>query len=155
MSGRIEQRLAELKIELPGAPMPLSNFVPAVRTGNQLFIAGQTCQYNTERRFVGRLGAEITVEQGQEAARNCALNLLAQARRFLDGDLDRIRRVVRLCGFVASTPEFTEQPKVLNGASSLFVDLFGEAGRHVRTAVGSAALPGGAAVEIEAVFEIE
>ncbi len=154
MAGNIERRLAELGIELPGAPSPVSNFVPAVQSGSLLFISGQTCHWNGERRFVGRLGGEILLEQGQEAARLCALNVLAQAKRYLAGDLDRIVRVVRLCGFVNGTPDFADQPKVLNGASDVMVEVFGDAGRHSRTAVGANALPGGAAVEIEAVFEI-
>ena len=154
MTGNIDRRLAELKLELPNAPSPVSNFLPAVQSGNLLFVSGQTCHWNGERHFVGKLGGEISLEQGQKAARLCALNLLAQAKRFLAGDLDRIVRVVRLGGFVNGTPAFGDQPKVLNGASDVMVDVFGDAGRHSRTAVGAAALPGGVAVEIEAVFEI-
>ena len=155
MPGRIDQRLAELKIELPNAAAPMANYVPAVRSGNLLFVSGQICQWNGERRFVGKLGAEITLDQGREAARLCALNLLAQTKRFLDGDLDRVVRVVRLGGFVNAVPSFAEQPQVVNGASDLMVEVFGDAGRHARAAVGVGSLPGGAAVEVDAVFEVK
>lgn len=155
MPGRIDQRLAELKIELPNAAAPLANYVPATRTGNLLFVSGQICQWNGERRFIGKLGGEISLAEGKEAARLCALNLLAQTKRFLDGNLDRVVRVVRLGGFVNAVPGFTEQPQVVNGASDLMVDVFGDAGRHARAAVGVGSLPGGAAVEVDAVFEVK
>jgi enamine deaminase RidA (YjgF/YER057c/UK114 family) len=154
MPGRIEAQLKNLKIELPNAASPLANYVPAVRTGNLLVVSGQVCQWNGERRYVGKLGAEISLEDGKAAARLCALNLLAQAKRALEGDLDRIRRVVRLGGFVNAVPGFTEQPQVVNGASDLMVEVFGEAGRHARAAVGVGSLPGGVAVEVEAMFEV-
>jgi enamine deaminase RidA (YjgF/YER057c/UK114 family) len=154
MSGKIDQRLAELKLELPNPASPMANYIPAVRTGNLLFVSGQICQWNGERRFLGKLGAEISVEQGKEAARLCGLNLLAQAKRALDGDLDRIVRVVRLGGFVNAMPGFGDQPQVVNGASDLMVEVFGDAGRHARTAVGVGSLPGGTAVEVDAVFEV-
>lgn len=154
MPGRIEAQLKSLKIELPNAASPLANYVPAVRSGNLLFVSGQVCQWNGERRYVGKLGAEIGLEDGKAAARLCGLNLLAQARRALDGDLDRVRRVVRLGGFVNAVPGFAEQPQVVNGASDLMVEVFGEAGRHARAAVGVGSLPGGVAVEVEAVFEV-
>jgi len=154
MAGRIEARLKELKIELPQAAAPVANYVPAVRSGDLLFIAGQICQWNGERRFIGKLGREISLEQGQEAARLCALNILAQARNALGGDLDRILRCVRVGAFVNCVPEYTQQPQVANGASNLLVELLGDAGRHARAAVGVNALPGGVAVEVEAVFEV-
>jgi enamine deaminase RidA (YjgF/YER057c/UK114 family) len=154
MAGRIDRRLSELKIELPNAAAPMANYIPAVRSGNLLFVSGQICQWNGERRFVGKLGAEISLDQGRQAARLCALNLLAQAKRFLDGDLDRVVRVVRLGGFVNAAPSFTEQPQVVNGASDVMVEVFGDAGRHARAAVGVGSLPGGAAVEVDAVFEV-
>jgi enamine deaminase RidA (YjgF/YER057c/UK114 family) len=154
MAGRIETHLKGLKIELPNAASPLANYVPAVRAGNLLFVSGQVCQWNGERRYVGKLGAEISLEDGKAAARLCGLNLLAQAKRALDGDLDRIRRVVRVGGFVNAVADFTEQPQVVNGASDLMVEVFGEAGRHARAAVGVGSLPGGVAVEVEAVFEV-
>jgi enamine deaminase RidA (YjgF/YER057c/UK114 family) len=154
MTGKIEQRLAELKIELPNPPAPVANYVPAVRAGNLLFLSGQICQWNGERRFVGKLGGEISLEQGKDAARLCGLNLLAQAKRALEGDLDRVLRVVRLSGFVNAVPGFADQPAVVNGASDLMVAVFGDAGKHARTAVGVGSLPGGVAVEVDAVLEV-
>jgi len=154
MPGKIDQRLAELKLELPNPASPMANYVPAVRSGNLLFLSGQICQWNGERRFVGKLGGEVSIEQGKEAAKLCGLNLLAQAKRALDGDLDRVVRVVRVGGFVNAVPEFVDQPQVVNGASDLMVAVFGDAGRHARTAVGVGSLPGGAAVEIDAVLEV-
>ncbi len=154
MPGRIEAKLTSLKIELPNAAAPMANYVPAVRAGNLLFVSGQICQWNGERRFTGKLGAEISLEDGKAAARLCGLNLLAQAKRALDGDLDRIVRVVRLGGFVNAVPGFTDQPQVVNGASDLMVEVFGDAGRHARAAVGVGSLPGGAAVEVDAIFEV-
>ncbi len=154
MPGKIDQRLAELKLELPNPASPMANYIPAVRSGNLLFLSGQICQWNGERRFTGKLGAEISLEQGREAARLCGLNLLAQAKRALDGDLDRVVRVVRLGGFVNALPDFADQPQVVNGASDLMVAVFGDSGRHARTAVGVGSLPGGAAVEIDAVLEV-
>ncbi len=154
MAGRIEARLKELKVELPQAATPVANYVPAVRSGELLFIAGQICQWQGERRFIGKLGREIGLEQGQEAARLCALNILAQAKAALGGDLDRILRCVRLGVFVNCADDYTQQPQVANGASNLMVELLGDAGRHARAAVGVSALPGGVAVEVDAVFEV-
>ncbi|HVA35792.1 MAG TPA: RidA family protein [Stellaceae bacterium] len=153
MAGRINARLQQLKIALPDAASPAANYVPYVRTGNLLFVSGQVCQWNGERRFIGRLGAGLSLEDGQQAARLCGLNILAQARAALD-DLDRIRRCVRINGFVNSAPEFVQQPQVVNGCSDLFVEVFGDAGRHSRIAVGVASLPGGVAVEVDAIFEV-
>jgi enamine deaminase RidA (YjgF/YER057c/UK114 family) len=155
MPSRIDARLAELKIELPNASAPAANYVPYVRSGNLLFMAGQVCIWNGERRFVGKLGREFTVEQGQEAARICGLNLLAQAKAALGGDLDRVVRCVRLGGFVNSMADFLEQPRVVNGASDLMVDVLGDAGRHARTAIGTNVLPFDLAVEVDAVFEVK
>jgi enamine deaminase RidA (YjgF/YER057c/UK114 family) len=154
MPGKYDARLQELGIELPQASSPAANYVPFVRTGNLLFMAGQVTVWNGERRFVGKLGREFAVEEGQQAARLCALNLIAQLRRALDGDLDRLVRVVRIGGFVNSTSDFLQQPQVVNGASDLFVEVFGEAGKHARTAVGTNVLPFDIAVEVEAVFEV-
>jgi enamine deaminase RidA (YjgF/YER057c/UK114 family) len=154
MVGRIEARLAELKIELPQAAAPVANYVPTVRTGDLLFVSGQVCQWNGERRFVGKLGREISLEQGQQAARLCGLNILAQVRKSLDGDLDRVVRCVRLGGFVNSVDDFTQQPQVVNGCSDLMVEVFGDAGRHARAAIGVNVLPSNVAVEVEAVFEV-
>jgi enamine deaminase RidA (YjgF/YER057c/UK114 family) len=154
MTGRIEERLAELGLELPAASVPAANYVPYVRSGALLFVAGQICQWNGERRFIGKLGREFGIREGQEAARLSALNLVAQARAAAEGDLDRIRRCVRLGGFVNATAEFLEHHLVVNGASDLMVEIFGDAGRHARTSVGVNALPFDVAVEVDAVFEI-
>lgn len=154
MSGRVDARLRELGIELPKAAAPVAAYVPAVVAGGLMHVSGQIPMWNGERRHVGKLGGTISPEEGEAAARLCALNLLAQAKAALDGDLDGIRRVVKLTGFVNSTPDFTGQPAIVNGASNLFVEVFGEAGRHARSAVGVSALPFDVAVEVEAVFEI-
>lgn len=154
MASSIQQRLSELGIVLPAAPSPAANYVPAVRSGDQLFIAGQVPVQDGKLPFLGKLGAQLSIEQGQQAARLCAINVLAQVAQALGGDLDRVVRVVRVGGFVNAVPEFTEHPKVVNGASDLFVAVFGEAGKHARTAVGAGSLPRGVAVEIEAVFEV-
>ena len=158
MSGKIEARLAALGIDLPEPTAPLANYVPfalvPAGAGNLVFIAGQICQWNGERRHVGKLGAGIGIAEGREAARLCALNVLTHLRTACGGDLDRVRRVVQLRGFVNCTPEFTDMPQVVNGASDLMVEIFGDAGRHARAAVGTNSLPGGVAVEVEAVVEI-
>ncbi|MGH7014802.1 MAG: RidA family protein [Stellaceae bacterium] len=153
MASRIEVRLRQLKIELPEAASPLASYVPFVRAGDLLFVSGQVCQWNGERRFLGKLGAGISLADGQSAARLCGLNLLAQARAAV-GDLDRVHRCVRINGFVNSAPNFVQQPQVINGCSDLLVEVLGDAGRHSRVAVGVAALPGDVAVEIDAVFEV-
>lgn len=151
--GSIDKRLAELGITLPTAPAPVANYVPAVVTGNLLFVSGQICKAGDGRIVTGKLGAGVEVAAGREAARICALNLLAQARAAL-GSLDRIRRVVKLTGFVACAPAFVDQPAVMNGCSDLLVEVLGESGRHARSAVGVPSLPLDAAVEVEAIFEI-
>ncbi len=154
MAGKIDARLKELGIELPEAAAPAANYIPYVVTGNQVFLSGQVTIWNGELRFLGRLGEALTVEQGYQAARLCGLNLLAQVKAACGGDLDRVVRCVKLGGFVNSTPDFTDQPKVINGASDLMVEVFGDKGRHARFAVGAPALPLGVSVEIDAVFEI-
>jgi enamine deaminase RidA (YjgF/YER057c/UK114 family) len=154
MSGRIEARLQELGIELPEPTAPLANYVPYAIAGGLVFIAGQICQWNGERRYVGKLGGGIGIADGRDAARLCGLNILTHLRAACGGDLDRVRRVVQLRGFVNCTPEFTDMPHVINGASDLMVEIFGDIGRHARAAVGATSLPGGVAVEVEAVFEI-
>jgi enamine deaminase RidA (YjgF/YER057c/UK114 family) len=151
---RIDDRLRELEIALPQPSAPGANYVPTVRSGNLLFLTGQLSQWNGERRFVGKLGREFDVAEGEQAARLCALNLIAHLRAALDGNLDRVVRCVRIAGYVNSTPDFTGQSQVVNGASDLFVAVFGDAGRHTRMAVGVSALPYDVAVEVEAVFEI-
>lgn len=154
MSSRIDDRLKELGIELPQPSKPGANYVPTVRTGDLIFITGQLAQWNGERRFIGKLGREFGVEEGQQAARLCALNLVAHLRAALDGDLDRVVRCVRIAGYVNSVPDFVAQSQVINGASDLFLEIFQEAGRHTRMAVGVSALPYDVAVEVEAVFEV-
>jgi enamine deaminase RidA (YjgF/YER057c/UK114 family) len=155
MAGTIESRLRELGITLPEAAAPAANYVPYVVTGNLVFVSGQLPIAEGKVAFTGRLGAELGLDEGQKAARLCGLNLIAQVKAACEGDLERVRRVVRLGGFVASTPEFTDHPKVVNGASDLMVEVFGNKGRHSRAAVGVAALPLDAAVEIDGIFEIE
>jgi len=154
MSGKIEARLLERKIELPNAPAPVANYVPAVRSGNLLFVSGQGPSHNGELRFIGKVGRDVSLEEAKQSARLCALNVLAQARAAL-GDLDRVVRVCRVEGFVDGVPEFAQHPQVINGASDLFVEVFGEAGRHSRYAVGAGSLPGNISVEVAAIFEVE
>ena len=154
MPGRIDARLAELKLELPKAAAPVANYVPVVIVGNLAFLSGQVTAWNGEFKFRGKLGRDFSIEQGQEAARICALNIIAQLKAALGGDLDRVKRCVRLGVFVNSMPDFTDQPKVGNGASDLLVQIFGDAGKHARTAIGTNALPVDVAVEIDAIFEI-
>ena len=148
----IDARLTELGLTLPAAPAPAANYVPYVQSGNLLFVSGQISA-GPDGLIRGRLGADMDVAAGAAAARACGLALLAQARAAA-GSLDRIARVVKLTGFVASTPEFTDQPEVINGCSDLMVEVFGDRGRHARAAVSAAALPRGVAVEIEAIFEL-
>jgi enamine deaminase RidA (YjgF/YER057c/UK114 family) len=148
-----EQRLQELGHVLPETPQSIANYVGSVHTGNLLYLSGKGPDLVGGRRWQGKLGAEFTTEQGYEAARNCMLNLLAVLREDV-GELSRVKRVVKLLGMVNSTPEFGDQPKVVNGASDLLVELFGERGRHARSAVGMAALPGGIPVEIEMIVEV-
>ena len=154
MAGTVEQKLAEQGITLPEPRAAVANYVGFVRTGNLLFVSGQVCA-NAEGKLIakGKLGAGVTVEQGNAAARGCAINLLAQVKAAL-GDLDKVVRVVRLGGFVNSAPDFVDGPKVLNGASDLMVAAFGDKGRHARTTVGVASLPADAAVEVEGLFEV-
>jgi enamine deaminase RidA (YjgF/YER057c/UK114 family) len=148
----IDAILAEKGITLPAAPAPAANYVPFVQSGNLVFISGQISQ-NETGLITGKLGEALTIENGAEAARCCGLSLIAQLKAAI-GDLDRVVRVVKLTGFVNSTPDFTDQPKVINGCSDLMVDIFGDKGRHARAAVSAPALPLGVAVEIEAIFEV-
>ena len=154
MAGAIEKRLADLGITLPEAPVPAANYVPTVRTGNLLFISGQVSK-DESGLITGKLGDGFSIEDAQAAARVCALNLIAQAKAACDGDLDRVTRVVKLLGFVNATGDFDQHPQVINGASDLMVEVFGDKGRHARSAVGSSSLPFGIAVEVEAIFEVE
>ncbi len=154
MAGKIDARLKELGIEIPDAAVPVANYVGSVVAGNLCFISGQVTLDGSDLKFVGKLGADISVEDGYQAARLCAINVIAQLKAACGGDLDRVKRVLKLTGFVNSTPDFKDQPKVINGASDLMVEVFGEAGKHARAAVSAAALPLGVAVEVEAIAEI-
>lgn len=154
MSGRIDARLAELGLSLPEAAAPVGNYVATVISGNLVFISGQIGLENGKLKVAGRLGESLGVDEGYQAARQCGLNLLSQLKAACGGDLDRVRRVVRLAGFVNCTADFIDHPKVVNGASDLMVEVFGDCGRHVRAAVGAPSLPLGTAVEVEGVFEI-
>lgn len=151
---RIEARLAERGLTLPVAPKPVANYVRAVRTGNLLFVSGHGPYRDGQLQYIGKVGRDLTVEEGYQAAQLVALNCLASVREAL-GDLDRVRRVVKLLGMVNCPPEFTQQPQVINGASDLLVDLYGDAGRHARSAVGMGSLPAGISVEIEMILEVE
>jgi enamine deaminase RidA (YjgF/YER057c/UK114 family) len=154
MAGTIDARLQELGIELPEAPAAAANYVPYVVTGNLVFVAGQVPFVNGELEYVGRVGADMSEEEGAEAARVCALNIIAQVKAACGGDLDRVVRCVKVGGFVNSTDDFNRQPWVINGASDLLAEVFGEKGKHARFAVGSNVLPLGVSVEVDAVFEI-
>ncbi|WP_367124608.1 RidA family protein [Streptomyces phytohabitans] len=153
MSGTVEARLAELGLTLPDVPAPAGAYVPALRSGVYVYTAGQVPFVNGVLPTAGKVGAEVSPERGKELARVCALNALA-AVKTVAGDLDRIAQVVKVTGFVASTPDFTGQPGVLNGASELLGEVFGEKGRHARSAVGVAALPLDAPVEVELLVEL-
>src|SRR5215510_2988736 len=154
MAGTVEKRLAELGIVLPEPVAPVANYVPFVRTGNFLVVSGQLC-LNAEGKLVakGQLGGGVSIDDGIKAARACAINVLAQVKGAL-GDLDKVKQVVRLGGFINSDPGFLDGPKVMNGASDLMVAALGDKGRHARTTVGVAVLPGDAAVEVEGIFEV-
>lgn len=154
MKERIEARLAELGIVLPRQTAPAGAYVPYVIAGDLVFISGQLPIQDGTVKYTGRIGKELTVEHGYAAARLCGLNLLAHARAVCAGDWGRLKRVVKLGGFVQCAPEFTDQPKVVNGASDLMMEVFEEAGRHARIAVGAVALPLGAAVEVDGIFHI-
>lgn len=153
MTGTIEARLAELGIELPAAPNPVANYVPYVVSGNLLLISGQISKAADGTVVTGTLGRDVSIEAGQAAARLCALNILAQAKAAL-GNLNRVGQVLRLTGFVNATPEFTDHPKIVNGASDLMVEVLGDKGRHTRAAVGVSSLPLGSAVEVDAIIAI-
>ena len=154
MAGTIDARLRELDVTLPETSAPAANYIPFVITGSLVFISGQVTALNGEILHQGKLGVDISVDEGYQAARLCALNLLSQLKAACDGNLDRVKRVVKLSGFVNCAPDFTQQPQVINGASDLMVDVFGDAGRHARFAVGAPSLPLGVATEVDGVFEI-
>lgn len=149
----VEERLQELGLELPAPPEPAAAYIPAVRAGDLLFISGQLPWIKGELRYKGKVGKELTVEQGQAAARLCALNALSIAKAAL-GNLDLVERVVQVSGFVASADGFTDQPQVINGASELLIQAFGEKGRHARMAIGTNELPRGTPVEIAFIFQV-
>ncbi|MDD9901922.1 MAG: RidA family protein [Alphaproteobacteria bacterium] len=151
----VAQRLKDQNITLPPAAAPVASYVATVVSGNMLFVSGQLPIESGEVAVKGHLGKDVSLEDGVRAAQLCALNIVAQVSAALDGNLDRVARCVKLGGFVASTPEFTDHPKVINGASDFIVSVFGDTGKHARAAVGVAALPRGTAVEIEAIFEIK
>jgi enamine deaminase RidA (YjgF/YER057c/UK114 family) len=153
MPGTVEKKLSELSIVLTAPAAPVANYAPFVRTGNLLMVSGQICLDAGKLVAKGQLGAGVSVEDGQRAARACAVNLLAQVKSAL-GDLDKVLRVVRLGGFVNAAPGFVDGPKVMNGASDLMVAVFGEKGKHARTTVGVSALPLDAAIEVEGLFEV-
>ncbi|PFH29202.1 MULTISPECIES: RidA family protein [Burkholderia] len=155
MTLNLKARLKELDIDLPeSAPKPGANFLPVKRVGNLLYVSGQVPVRDGVDQYVGKVGRDVTIEDGQAAARLCAVNMLAQVNRAVDGDFSRIAGCVRLGGFVNATDDFTEHPKVINGASDLMVAVLGDAGRHTRAAVGCISLPRGVAVELEGIFEL-
>jgi enamine deaminase RidA (YjgF/YER057c/UK114 family) len=153
MTNAIDQRLSELGLNLPDAPAPAANYVPYVQSGSMLYVSGQI-SIGSDGMIIGKLGDTIDVDAGAAAASYCALALLAQVRAACGGDLSQLKRVVKLVGFVNSTSDFTDQPKVINGASDVMVEVLGDAGRHARSAVSAASLPFGVAVEVEGIFEL-
>jgi enamine deaminase RidA (YjgF/YER057c/UK114 family) len=154
MPNDVESRLAALGLKLPGAPSPAANYVPYVVAQGLAFIAGQAPVIDGKYQSVGRVGAEVSLDAAQAAARLCALNVLAQVKAAAGGDWSRVVRCVRLCGYVSSAPDFFDQPKVVDGASDLMVQALGEAGKHARSALGVAALRGNVPVVIDAIFEL-
>lgn len=150
----IEQRLTELGVTLPIPPLPVASYVPYTISGKLVVISGQIPLADGKPQYIGKLGAGISLEDGQAAARLCALNLIAQVKAACGGDLNRVTRCMRLGVFVNATPDFTQQPEVANGASDFIVQMFGDIGRHARAAVGAGSLPRGVAVEVEGIFEI-
>jgi enamine deaminase RidA (YjgF/YER057c/UK114 family) len=148
-----EERLRQLGVDLPAPAAPVAAYVPTVRTGNLVYVSGQVPTVEGRPTHLGHLGADVDLEAGRAAARTCAINVIAALKAEL-GELSQVRRIVKLTGFVASTPDFTDEPKVVNAASELFGEVFGDAGRHARAAVGVAALPLGVPVELEAIVEV-
>jgi enamine deaminase RidA (YjgF/YER057c/UK114 family) len=150
----VESRLKELNIELPKPPAPVASYVPSVASGKNVYISGQVTLAPDGLKYVGTVGKELSLEDGRAAARLCALNVIAQAKAACGGDLERVQRIVKLTVFVNAVAGFTQHPEVANGASDLFVEVFGEAGKHARSAVGAASLPRNVATEVEAIIEI-
>ena len=153
--GQIDKKLHELGIVLPTPSKPVANYVPWVRTGHLVFISGQGAVRDGKIEYAGKVGDSLSMEDAVTSARLTAINVIAQLRDACGGDLDRVKRIVKLLGFVNCTADFGDQPKVINGASDLMVEVFGEKGRHARSAVGAPALPFGLSVEVEAIAEIE
>ena len=153
MPNEFERKLKDLGIVLPDAAAPAANYVPYVRIGNMLFVSGQISQ-NLDGLIVGQLGKNFSLDEGYQAARFCGLALISQVKSACDGDLSQLKRVVRLGGFVNASSDFTDHPKVINGASDLMVEIFGQKGTHARAAVGSSSLPLGVAVEVDGIFEL-
>jgi enamine deaminase RidA (YjgF/YER057c/UK114 family) len=152
---QIDKKLAELGITLPTPAKPVANYVGWVRTGNLVYTAGQVTLKDGKLEYQGKVGKDFSVEDGAKAARLCAINIVAQLKDACGGDLDRVKRIVKLVGFVNGTPDFADQPKVINGASDLMVEVFGDKGKHARSAVGAGSLPLNVAVEVEAIAEVE
>src|ERR1700722_7847867 len=150
-----ERGMLELGISLPNVPMPIANFVPFRRDGDRIFLAGQICEWNGEVKYRGKLGVEHGLENGQEAAKLCALNLVAALREACGGSLNHVTACLRVGGFVNCAPDYLQVPQVINGASDLIHALFGDRGLHARTAIGVASLPQGAAVEVDAIFAVD
>ena len=155
MASKVDARLEDLGITIPDAPAPAANYVPYTVSGNLVFVSGQVPFVDGKLTATGRIGENATPEEGYVQARICAINLIAQVKAACGGDLDRVTRVVKLGGFVASADDFNGQPGVINGASDLMVEVFGDAGRHARFAVGTNALPLGCVVEVDGIFEID
>lgn len=154
MTGKVESRLKDLGIQLPTPPAPVASYVPYVVSGNLVFVSGQVTVAADGLKYVGTVGKEISVEDGKAAARLCAINLIAQVKAAAGGDLDRVKRCVKVTVFVNAVPGFAQHPEVANGASDLFVEVFGDAGKHARAAVGAGSLPRNVATEVEAIFEL-
>ena len=154
MPGKIDARLKELNITLPAPPAPVASYVPYVVTGNMVFISGQVTMGADGLKYVGKVGADLSLEDGKAAARLCAINVIAQVKAACGGDLDRVKRCVKVGVFVNAVPDFTQHPEIANGASDLVQEVFGNVGKHARAAVGAGSLPRGVAAEVEAVFEI-
>ncbi|MGH6855392.1 MAG: RidA family protein [Aestuariivirga sp.] len=153
--GMIDKRLTELGITLPAPTKPIANYVPWVKTGNLVFVSGQGAVRDGKVEYPGKVGGSVSLEDGVKSARGCAISILSQLRDACGGNLDRVKRIVKLVGFVNATPSFADHPKVVNGASDLMVEVFGDKGRHARSAVGSPSLPVNLSVEVEAIAEIE
>lgn len=154
MAGTIDAHLQELGITLPDPPAAAGAYTQVLRVGDLLYVSGQVPFWNGELTYVGKVGTDFSLEDGQAAARTCALNVIAQVKRALDGDLDRVSRIIKLGGFVNCPPDYGDHPKVINGASNLMGEVFGEKGQHTRFAVGAGSLPLGVAVEVEAIVEV-